>query len=256
MSQGESSGGKSAAIIIVLVVVVGLGFLSLCICAPIGIALLLPAVQSAREAARTMESSNNLKQIGLALHNYHTVHGTFPPAYIPNDDGTPRTSWRALILPMLEQQRLYDQIDFEQSWDEGDNVLVADTPLETYHSPREPSAGNLTNYVVITGAETAFPDARPRSIDEIRDGTVNTIMVVEIANSDIQWAEPRDLTIDQLQLETQGADPTAPNVIPRRASIVRADGSVFVLDPDTTVEELRAMTTAAGGEPVDFGDGG
>ncbi|MCC9609264.1 DUF1559 domain-containing protein [Blastopirellula sp. JC732] len=70
------------------------------------IALLLPAVQQAREAARRMQCSNNLKQQGLALHNYHDVFQSFPPGYVtPN-----RISWQAMILPQLEQTGLNDQL--------------------------------------------------------------------------------------------------------------------------------------------------
>ncbi|EAQ82495.1 hypothetical protein DSM3645_08857 [Blastopirellula marina DSM 3645] len=91
------------------------------------IALLLPAVQQAREAARRMQCTSNLKQIGLALHNYHDTHGAFPPAVINpgcnhcnideiptgNWDGNVRnTTFQLMILPFLEQGNLYDKIDF------------------------------------------------------------------------------------------------------------------------------------------------
>ena len=87
------------------------------------VALLLPAVQQAREAARRSSCKNNLKQLGLAIHNYHDTHGVFPPGYIDGDGitngGTGQSggndngySWQAMILPMIEQSALYDQFDF------------------------------------------------------------------------------------------------------------------------------------------------
>ena len=91
------------------------------------VALLLPAVQSAREAARRMQCGNNLKQIGLALHNYHTAHGTFP--YGSGDccdPGNPNAwggVWTTMILPQLEQQNLHDKIDF--------NVHTKNLPQDT-----------------------------------------------------------------------------------------------------------------------------
>ena len=81
------------------------------------VALLLPAVQSAREAARRMQCQNNLKNIGLALHNYHAMHGTFP--YGSGDCCSPSNPhawggvWTTMILPQLEQQNLHDKIDFD-----------------------------------------------------------------------------------------------------------------------------------------------
>jgi len=82
------------------------------------VALLLPAVQSAREAARRLECKNNLKQIGLALHSYHAAHGTFP--YGSGDCCSPSNPkswggvWTTMILPQLEQQNLHDKIDFDK----------------------------------------------------------------------------------------------------------------------------------------------
>ena len=82
------------------------------------IALLLPAVQAAREAARRMQCSNNLKQIGVSLHAYHSALGSFPPGYVATS--TPgeikHGSALVMLLPYLEQQALYEMIDFSQAW--------------------------------------------------------------------------------------------------------------------------------------------
>ena len=89
------------------------------------IALLLPAVQAAREAARRIQCVNNLKQIGIALHNYHDQNGMFPPGGITGDvtiHGVGRSnlvSWRALILPQMEESPLYNAINFSQQWGSG-----------------------------------------------------------------------------------------------------------------------------------------
>jgi len=76
------------------------------------IALLLPAVQQAREAARRMQCTNNLKQIGIALHNYHDTYNALPAAWIRrNGSGEPKYGWATNLLPFIEQSALYDQLE-------------------------------------------------------------------------------------------------------------------------------------------------
>ncbi|HTI50892.1 MAG TPA: DUF1559 domain-containing protein [Planctomycetaceae bacterium] len=124
------------------------------------VALLLPAVQQAREAARRAQCKNNLKQIGLALHNYHDAHLTFPPAYLvqPNVDpvmGTPNANgdngpgWAGLmlLLPQLEQTGLYNSFNINlPSW-HANNAAPALTPLSIYRCPSDPSGSNTYNVV-------------------------------------------------------------------------------------------------------------
>jgi prepilin-type N-terminal cleavage/methylation domain-containing protein len=86
------------------------------------IALLLPAVQQAREAARRVQCKNNLKQLGLALHNYHDVHRCFPPNGVNNVTNTQTWSAQAFVLPYLEGGNLYNQIDFDVGYGHPHNV--------------------------------------------------------------------------------------------------------------------------------------
>jgi prepilin-type N-terminal cleavage/methylation domain-containing protein len=113
------------------------------------VALLLPAVQQAREAARRMQCSNNLKQIGLALHNYHDTHNAFPPSVIKEmlqDAGGNQNSlvWSGLILPQIEQNALWDQIQgkgFGLIWNDGGvNQLVLQTRLTAFECPSSPDS--------------------------------------------------------------------------------------------------------------------
>ncbi len=77
-------------------------------------ALMIPAVSEGHKAARRMQCSNNLKQIGLAFHNYHSAYGSLPPAYTVDADGNRLHSWRTLILPFIDQSALVQQIDLNK----------------------------------------------------------------------------------------------------------------------------------------------
>jgi hypothetical protein len=89
-----------------------LGVLFLLMC------LLFPAVRNARPAAYRNTCANQLHQIAIAIHNYVNAHHALPPLYTTDVDGKPLHSWRTLILPYLEEHKLYDSIDLTKSWDD------------------------------------------------------------------------------------------------------------------------------------------
>src|SRR4029078_8330773 len=170
------------------------------------VALLLPAIQAAREAARRSQCKNNLKQIGLALHNYESARGAFPPGFVsrataPNGPGLgPGWGWAAHILPYLEESNLNIDLKREITDPLYDNIRVM--PLSVFRCPtdaveepvisvRSASGTELTkaafaNYVGVGGTfeVTVYPDTgiglfvrnRPVKIKEITDGMSHTIM--------------------------------------------------------------------------------
>jgi prepilin-type N-terminal cleavage/methylation domain-containing protein/prepilin-type processing-associated H-X9-DG protein len=196
------------------------------------IALLLPAVQAAREAARRAQCANHFKQVGVALHAYHAARRTFPPGWIfwtqsqdPSCGPKPSPwyfgfTWATFILPYMEQQAVYDQIDFDV-----DSVYrpviwaVAATRIETYLCPSDPQGGELvfitngitngpskwedyrqTNIAGVSDSndwscDTDWPKMFPLNdgimgsmgsrrlacrIDDVTDGTSNTLMLSEV----------------------------------------------------------------------------
>ena len=170
------------------------------------IALLLPAVQAAREAARRSQCSNNLKQFGLALHNYHDTHKAFPAGAGPgtmHHDGTGPFSWEAWggiagMLPFMEQSALYDGIDFTYYCDltSGNNnrsfTRVALTgfqcpsdPMTMVYTTRGPISYNLSHgpavdWSVGRRAEAGlFEHTAWYKMATIKDGTSNTIAMAE-----------------------------------------------------------------------------
>lgn len=219
------------------------------------IALLLPAVQAARSVARQTDSMNNMKQIGVAMHNYHEVHGCFPPAITYDEQGRPMHSWRVLLLPYLDgTEALYDQYDFDQPWDSVENQPLLGQIPSTYQATPPNADPTTTGYVVIVGRETMFPPDGVTRVRDVTDGLSNTILTVEQTNSGIPWTEPRDLDFDSMDLVIGDSSANGPRgSISGKAHLGMADGSVLRLsDHDVTAESLKSMITPAGGEGRGF----
>lgn len=100
------------------------------------VALLLPAVQAAREAARRIQCGNNLHQMAIAAQNYHDTNRTFPAGFIlPN-----QTFWSAMLLPQLEQNTIYDTLNFSATWSSGPNAAACSTLIPMFRCPSAPVA--------------------------------------------------------------------------------------------------------------------
>src|SRR5262249_2222939 len=103
------------------------------------IGLLLPAVQRIRDAANRISCANNLKQIALALHNYHDTFGQLPPSQRPPQPGSVRPRWTTYLLPCFEQENLRDRYDLKYSWGNPVNRDVVSSPLKVMTCPSTPN---------------------------------------------------------------------------------------------------------------------
>ena len=245
---------KSSSVpIIVVVIAVAFGSVPV-----IGIllALLLPAVQAAREAARQTQCSNNLKQIGIAMHNYHDVHKCFPPAVITDEDGVPMHSWRVALLPYM-QEGLFDPYDSDLPWDDLGNQSLAGIGVTLYQCPSAPPSSGAsplydTSYVMVVGKDTlgGEPNEAVR-ISDIRDGTSNTILAIDVGGSGIHWMEPRDMTVEEaVAYITNPKGGKFKQFHPGGVNVLMGDASVHFVSNDVDPQMLRALLTRSDGQVV------
>lgn len=231
-------------------------------------ALLLPAVQQAREAARRTQSRNNLKQIMLALHNYHDVNQSFPEGTHPNEKLKPdeRLSWITNILPYLDQAPLYNDIEFEDGWEDEVNELPLMTVVPMLHNPSNAIGDSdyaTTHYVGLAGLGEDGPELpvtspkagvfaynRATRIRDIRDGTSNTIAISD-ATDPGPWGAGGHATIRAL---TEKPYINGPDGIggPHQGGIQvgMCDGSVRFISENIDDSVLEALITIRGGEAV------
>jgi len=193
--------------------------------AAIAVGLLLPAVQKVREAASRTHSMNNMKMLGLALHNYHDANGRFPPAFVVDKAGKPLYSWRVLILPYIEQDAIYKKWKMDEAWDSPNNKPLSD--LGAMFDAGKPA-----------------PMASGTRLQDVTDGTSNTFMVVD-AREEVPWAAPQELPFDPKK-------PLPPMGAPGRQLFLAlmGDGSVRAIALGVAEETLKAYITRNGGEVI------
>ena len=215
------------------------------------VALLLPAVQAARGAARRSQSSNNLKQIGLALHTYHDTYKQLPPPYVADKDGKPLYSWRVLILPFMEQNNIYQMWDKEKAWDSPENLALSNTIIPSYRSPADTGPATGTNYFVVVGPDTMFPPDKAISFNDVTDGLSNTIFVIETSGISGNWAAPIDPKLENLSLQLGNGPGQIQTMYPNGTNILMADGSVKFIVQTLNSETLRRVLLRNDGQAVD-----
>jgi beta-lactamase regulating signal transducer with metallopeptidase domain len=210
------------------------------------VSVLTPAVVAARQAAQRAQATNNIKQIMLAFFNYHDVHGHFPAPVVLGPDGKTPHSWRVEILPYLDQQELYKQYRMEEPWDSDNNKKVLAQMPMVYREPQSDPTRLETSYLALVGAATALgpKDGKGTKIQEIRDGTSNTIAIVE-AKRAVAWTKPEDIDYD-----TAKPLPMLGGRHPGGFLAGFCDGSVRFLAANLDQQKIHALITKAGGEPI------
>ena len=235
------------------------------------VALLLPAVQQARTAARRSSSSNNLKQIGLSLHNYHDTFRHLPTGTVPNEKLKPekRLSWFASVLPFIDQAPLHELIDFEEGWDSDANAEWMKTVIPALQNPQNPGAKDskfgTTHYVGIAGigkdaAELKLPHKRAGVFGynrklrfrDVTDGLSNTVAVSEASKDFGPWGSGGKATIRGLTKKPyiNGPDGIGSS-FPGGCNMLLLDGSVRFISENIDPSVMESLSTIAGGEIID-----
>jgi hypothetical protein len=215
---------------------------------PIAAAVLLPAISSARGAARRVESANNLRQLAIAMHVHHETMRAFPPAYIADEDGKPLLSWRVRLLPYLESNNLYDEFRMDEPWDSEHNKKLINRMPPVFRSAGSEAGPGMTHYLTVRGKDTIFPGAEGVKMAQIRDGSSNTIMIVEASEQAVIWTKPDDFEYD----------PDNPirgligSLRPGGFNAAFADGSCRFLPKDTDAETLRRLFQKSDGNVVNL----
>jgi prepilin-type processing-associated H-X9-DG protein len=222
-------------------------------------ALTMPAVFSGPPSPERTQCRDNLHDIGLALHNYHDFHDSFPAQFA----GKPPVSWRVSVLPFLDQSELYGRYDATAAWDSPANLPIARHVIPQYTCPtiphwyRERDGLHFTSYAVIAGSNTIWRGDRPTSFGMMTDGSSNTVMVVEACGQQIIWTEPRDMDL--------ATTPTGFNLPGTSAGqsdglfssyhtggthILMADGAVRFISVHTEPAVIEALLSNEGGDEV------
>jgi RNA polymerase sigma factor (sigma-70 family) len=206
------------------------------------------AIDKVREAAARTMSANNLKQIGVAFHNYHDANNAFPAYAIYDKSGkTPLLSWRVALLPYLDQDALYQEFKLDEPWNSTHNKKLLGRMPKVFEIPSDgKKKEGLTHYQVFTGPGTLFMGNTKIRLTDITDGTSNTLLVLE-AKDPVAWTKPADLTLPK----DKDKIPAVGGHFSNGFNILLCDGSVRFLPLNPSPKLLRAIVTPAGGEVIE-----
>ncbi|MDR1480728.1 MAG: DUF1559 domain-containing protein [Planctomycetaceae bacterium] len=204
-------------------------------------------------ASKRAKDLNNIRQLTLAMHNYHDVNGNFPPAFSVDGNGKPLHSWRVLLTPFLPNgNELYKLIRLDEAWDSEHNKQFHDKMPDMFKCPTN-TKGNPksdTIYCMVTGDKTVGnTNGKGLSIGKITDGTSNTIVIVE-RQTPVCWMSPEDVTFENAIKGINKIPDGIGSIQNNSVNVGFADGSARTLNRDIKLELLKALLTIAGGEAL------
>ncbi len=191
-------------------------------------------------------SRNNLKMLALAMHNYHDTQKHFPAAVVMGPDGKTPHSWRVELLPYLEQKVLYDQYRMDEPWDSPANKKILEQIPDVFRSPYDDPNSTNSGYYVLNGPGTIFEGTKGIGIADIKDGTSNTLLVVE-SKQNIPWTKPEDIPFDPNK-----PLPKIGGFVKGQFLAVLADGFARPFETEKVKDQLKWLILRNDGHPIDW----
>jgi hypothetical protein len=210
--------------------------------------LLAAAVGAVQSEMRRETTGNRLKQILLAMHNYHDSYKMFPPRdEVRDSSGRSGLSWRVHLLPFLDEQELFRQFHLDEPWDSPHNAALIARMPQAFASRAPGIAPGHTTFLAPAGEDTVFGGPQGVRINQIIDGTSNTVVLLEVKpERAVPWTAPQDYAFDDaapgqgLAIDADG-----------RFFAGFADGSVRRLRGDAEAVQLRRLFRKSDQEPVE-----
>lgn len=202
-------------------------------------------------AYRKTQSKNNLKQIGLASHNYHDQHGSFPIGGTFDEEGRALHSWQTRLLPFVDEQPLYERIDLHAAWNDPVNSVPFAQVREVYCNRSFPELSQPLNGFALSayaGNSEVLRRNAGTALRDFRDGTSNTLLAGEVSEGFKPWGDPTNV---RNPADGVTGGPLGFGGPKRFPYLLFADGSVKSFSKEVSADVLKALATPDGGEPID-----
>ena len=206
-----------------------------------------PGGDKADDSAARGQSFNNVKRIGLAMHEFHDAYMHLPlHAMYSNDGKTPLLSWRVTILPFLGEKALFNEFRHDEPWDsEHNKKLIAKMPKIYEPVGLGKKEEGRTYYQVFTGPDTLFDGNKQMRLTDITDGTSNTLLAIE-GKEPVIWTKPADLTLPK-EKDKERLTPVG-GLFKNGTNAAMCDGSVHMLARTLDGPQLRSLVTPRGND--------
>ncbi len=249
-SKKGSKGSPKTGLLIGLAVGAGAVLLFCIPCVAVLIALLLPAVQAGREAARRTQSKNNLKQIGLAMHNYSDSFRRLPPGGIFDENNQGRHGWMTLQLPFIDQAPLFAGINFNKAYSDPSQSDLFRTELKVYLNPSHALTRSAEGYALAHYAANAevMSENKGLGLQDMTDGTSNTIIVGDVKDNLLPWGAPNNFRSFTLGINQSPQGFGSPHV--GGMHVLMADGGVRFISNNISPQTLQNLGNPRDGQAV------